>query len=411
MLSPVLFLAALISASALCLFTLSLKRDKVVGHSTLAAIRGLLSPQGSGLPELLAQRARPNQRLVRAFGITNTFVSSSTSIHQSFVAAARALLNKANARGWEHFRDLTAQAVQIELAQHSDKIIEYSTFVQSITLRVILVGLLGADSSVEDFSREDILTASNHINQLWALSKNPATIPSHLLPQLNASLRRLLPNVKSFPNPVDIVVPAWETFWRVVAISVAYSHSDPRLQQVFTDLYTSPQGATFKGEHLTDTDTPISAKDIVNEAMRLHPPSKHIGRLAQLRFPFRFFPTSVITLFVKFVSPSAVYVKEYADVQGVLLSPDIWGQDAAQFNPWRYGVVPSADSGSQQDALGFIFGGGKTKCIGASWAPVAAGVVCSAIFDELDNSGFAIQSGSVIGGRDGWVGWCLTKIR
>ncbi|TFK18389.1 hypothetical protein FA15DRAFT_603375 [Coprinopsis marcescibilis] len=392
----------------LCLIILLANQGKAIGHRRLAGISLLLSPKGACISEVLMARSRPNQRLVRAFGLTNTFVSPSTSIHRSFVASARTLLNEASSRGWEHFGDLASRAVHVELACPRSTggfgaKIDYSIFVQCVTLRVILVGLLQGDGSVEDLARDDILTSANHINLLWQLSKSPNPIPSHLLPQLNASLRRMLPNLEAFPNPVDIVIPAWETFWRVVATAIAYSHVDPALRRLFSELYFSPTERVFKG--FEQGNGSICVKNVIDEAMRLHPPSKHISRISRLRFPFKILPPSIIHL-VDSAFPGAVYVQEHANIQATLLSPEIWGPDCEQFNPRRFALHDRPD---QQEALSYIFGGGRTRCIGASWAPIAIGIVSSAILEELDTMKAKIEPGTSIGGRNGWAGWCIVS--
>ncbi|KAH6919256.1 hypothetical protein BKA70DRAFT_1249627 [Coprinopsis sp. MPI-PUGE-AT-0042] len=407
MLSPTLLPAIVTMLGALlCLITSFPNRKRVLGHTTVSSIRHMFAPPGVGIGTLLSDRARPNQRLVRAFGITNTFVSPSEGIHRGFVTVCRSLLTRSNKHGWEHLRDLATQAVQVELdSQVGTGTINFGIFIQCVTLRVILVGLLGADASVEDLPREDILIAANHINELWALSKNPAAIPSHLLPQLTEALQRLLPNLDGFVKPVDIVIPAWETFWRVVATTVAYSHDSKPTLTLFEDLYGRPSDSTFKGEG--DDELPFSLKNVVDEAMRLHPPSKHIGRMT-LRFPFTSLPPNVSNIIGRYI-PSVVYQKEQACVQDILRTESIWGPDSHMFNPSRYGSDPDRKD-EQTEALSYIFGGGNLRCIGSSWAPMAAAVVSSAIFDGLDGRQYMIVAGKTIGGRNGWDDWAVSQV-
>ncbi|KAH6899366.1 hypothetical protein BKA70DRAFT_1198362 [Coprinopsis sp. MPI-PUGE-AT-0042] len=386
-----------------CLITSFPNRKHVLGRTTVSSIRRMFAPPGVDIGTLLSDRARPNKRLVRAFGITNTFVSPSESIHRSFVTVCRSLLTRSNKRGWEHLRDIATQAVQVELNSHST--INFGTFIQCVTLRVILVGLLCADTSVEDLPQEDILIAANHINELWALSKNPAAIPSHLLPQLTEALQRLLPNLEGFANPVDIVIPAWETFWRVVGTTVAHSHDSQPTLALFEELYGRPSDCTFKGEG--DDGLPFSLKNVVDEAMRLHPPSKHIGRMT-IRSPFTSLPSNISNIIARFM-PSIVYQREQASVQEILRTESIWGADSHLFNPSRYSSDPDKKD-EQAEALSYIFGGGNLRCIGSSWAPMAAAVVSSAIFDGLDRRQYTIVAGKTIGGRNGWDDWAVSKI-
>ncbi|EAU81911.1 hypothetical protein CC1G_06122 [Coprinopsis cinerea okayama7 len=404
--STSIVIAAFLLASLLCLIAISLNQESAVGHSSLGGIRQLFSPDGADVGTLLADRARPNQRLVRAFGITNTFVSPHPSVHRSFVTAARSLLSRANKRGWGTFRDISTQAIHVELSLARSGSVNYGIFIQAVTLRVILVGLLGANVPMEDFSPDDIYTAASHINKLWSLSKDPSPIPSHLLPELNDALRRLLPDITTFPNPVDIVIPAWETFWRVVATTVAYSHNSKAITQLFLDFYAYPTDNAFRE---ANADANISPKNVVEESMRLQPPSKHIARKT-IRPSLSKLPKPIANLLVRFL-PRISWVKHYADVQAVLRSPAIWGSNSLEFNPWRHNQDPSSTLPSRAEALGYIFGGGNLRCIGSSWAPVAAAVVASAVFDAVDRGVCSIVPGRAVGGRNGWEDWSVTDTK
>ncbi|KAJ2916256.1 hypothetical protein MD484_g4145, partial [Candolleomyces efflorescens] len=375
-----------------------------IAHNTVDSIRCCLNPHGTTTGQLLTERSMANMRLVKAFNLSNTFVSNNQSIHSTFVSQARALLKGSNKLGWLHFRDLSTQAVQTELLElnAAQTQVPFDSFIQCVTLRVVLIGLLDVDASVDSFAREDIITATGHINRLWALSKKPESIPPCLLPQLNDALRRLIPDTQKYPNPVDFVIPSWETLWRVVAIAVGYSHQDEAMSDVFSAFYSSPGPKTFSGH-----GTRLSPKNIVDETMRLHPPSKRIGRM-KTNPVFRYLPSPVVQLLQQLL-PSRITRKESADVAEIQRSADIWGPDSGKFNPARF-LSSSSPTKEQSEALKYVFGGGPLRCIGASWAPIAVGVICSAVLTVIsDCDDLRIVKGREIGDREGWSDWYIER--
>ncbi|RXW16122.1 hypothetical protein EST38_g9735 [Candolleomyces aberdarensis] len=393
-----------VTVLSLLLCAMDVLRNTSIAHSTLDSIRSCLSPPGATTGQLLTERSMANMRLVKAFNLSNTFVSNNTSTHSTFVTQAHALLKRSNRLGWLHFRDLSMQAVRVELSELNSRTqIPYDVFIQCATLRVILIGLLGVDASVESFAREDVVKVTSHINRLWALSKKPESIPLHLLPQLNDALRRLIPDTQAYPNPVDFVIPAWETLWRVVAIAVAYSHQDEGMLDAFLSLYRTPSVKTFAGHGAR-----LSPKNIVDETMRLHPPSKRIGRMKTRPF-CQYLPSTILELLQRII-PNRITQKESADVAKIQQCADIWGSGAGQFDPSRF-LCSAEPTKEQFDTLKYVFGGGPFRCIGASWAPVAVGVICSAVLTTIDGrDDLRIVQGAEIGGRDGWNEWYIERV-
>ncbi|KAF8875704.1 hypothetical protein BD779DRAFT_1678116 [Infundibulicybe gibba] len=154
-------------------------------------------------------------------------------------------------------------------------------FIQDITLRTMLVGLLQVDSDVIDFAPEDVAVVSKLITNLWARSKTSALIPPHLLKTLNMHLRRLIPDEEQYPNPLDFVIPVWETLWRVVATAVYHLMEDPHARLVFARLHDTPtyeqfqldSPAPYADPNAKSNATGPSAQDFIAEVMRLYPPA------------------------------------------------------------------------------------------------------------------------------------------
>ncbi|KAG6862730.1 hypothetical protein C0993_001787, partial [Termitomyces sp. T159_Od127] len=236
-------------------------------------------------------------------------------------------------------------------------------------MRVALLAILDID--IVDLDSEDILVVSSLITQLWSLSKKPDPIPPDLLPRLNDHLRRLVPDDNFYPNPLDFVIPIWETMWRVVATTVAYAR-DSSESCVLAELHRSPlpvQFGRFDGTH-------PSAESFVTEVMRLHPPSQRIARV----FPVHtFLPLSFVKLVTKVFGPLPLR-REKADIGKVLRSGYTWGADAETFEPLRF--HPSRLTPEQETMKSLPFGYGRFKCVAASWAPMAAAIISAAILNR-----------------------------
>jgi hypothetical protein len=123
----------------------------------------------------------------------------------------------------------------------------------------------------------------------------------------------------------------------------------------------------------------------------------------------QYLPSTIIRLFQRII-PNRITRKESADVAEIQQSADIWGPDAGQFNPARF-LSSSEPTKEQSEALKYVFGGGPFRCIGASWAPVAVGVICSAVLAAIDDcDDLRIMQGTEIGARDGWNEWYIERV-
>ncbi|GJE88099.1 hypothetical protein PsYK624_041820 [Phanerochaete sordida] len=318
----------------------------------------------------------PNVRLVRAFGITNTFVSSSVDVHAAFTRAARGLIA---GNDWERFAQCALLAVDrcledIPLGATA----RFDTLVQNISLLTILAGLF--EVSPYDVTVADLAVVAHGINSLWKLSKTTDTLPPHMLADVNTRLRAWIG--PSQPNPVDFIVPAWETMWRVVATTLAYTHADPLARAALHAFIVDPTATAFA---LSIADMP-SVDALVTEAVRLHPPTRRISRhLTSTSDPF--------------AAPCVVV----ADIGALHRDPAIWGTDADVYNPLRH-----QQRTPEQAAALLGFGAGTLKCVASRWAPHAAGVIVAALAEKI-GEGIEVTEGEGIGGRDGWGGWEVTR--
>ncbi|KAJ3807602.1 hypothetical protein F5876DRAFT_47740 [Lentinula aff. lateritia] len=390
-------------------------------HTTPEEIINLLghseSPSAS-VSELLKARSLANQRLRYTFNLTNTFVKAETDIHNTFVAQMKDLIRAQRRHGqWVEFLHIARQAFTCELNSYVPTEEGFSAaftdFIQILTLRIIVVALLDPDRGMESIDAEDLRVSAMLITKLWGISKSrkissavplmsdPCTSPDiDDLTTLNYHLRRLLPDTEKYPNPINFVIPTWETLWRVVATCLAHVHENVEFRRMFEELLEDPTSERFKTPSL---DSKLCADWIVSETLRLHPPSRHISRSFVVEQPpFLQFVRSLLPRSVTHhLRLTPLIRSEIADVEGVHLSVGIWGADVLEFNPRRWARYTSS---SEAPTL-FAFGYGPLICIGKIWAPMAAALIVGAVLEGIEREELEIVGTGIIGGRAGWIGW------
>jgi Cytochrome P450 len=282
--------------------------------STYSDILSLLDPPGYSIIQLLLARAQPNTRLVRAFRLNNTFVNADIGIRKQFLAHAREILRE-HAHHFPAFPD-TVRGVVAGVASRSafcHQTTPFSRLVQVVTLRVVIGPLLGGN--IPEDSEESVAFVVHAINDLWILSKkctNP--MRPELLEHMSAHLLRWLP---MYEYPLDFVIPAYETMWRLVAVTVARAVRDPDACAAFSAYLDSPleiQFGRFKDEW-------PSVEGFMCEVLRLHPPSRRLSRVVPSRFAgFRLWGHTICV----------------ADLEALHQDVAVWGMDAHIFDPMRF---------------------------------------------------------------------------
>lgn len=351
-------------------------------HTSVSAVRTLLSPPDIPISALLRARSIPNQRLVKALGISGTFVSDDPSVHDNFTREAKVLITTVSAKdGWSRLVDVAETCVDKFLDAKS---LDYATFVQSVTLSVVLAGLLGTD--IDDLDPVDVAFVTKAINDRWAQSKSSTALTTEVLDNINHHIIRWVPDRT---NPLNLIIPAYETMWRVAATAVVYSNRDCLLRDAFISYNENPTDDQFRALANEGTGAQPSVEAIVSEVLRLHPPTRHITR-------------AVVAPWWKRPFVPSVDVADVEEAQKSLL----FGSNPESFNPMRFHVSHSAP---KRDQL-YAFGHGKLKCVAASWAPPAAAVITAKIMAKLDNVTFKLQEGPRIGKREGWDGWSIERV-
>ena len=384
-LSLVLFLG-LLSALLRSLF----QREKRIVVSKISDIVALLDPPGSSISDLLLARARPNTRLVHSFGLQNTFVSADSVTRKQFVTRARDILCQ-HTRNFAAFPDLVrgdvaGSALHLRSPSRHPSL-PFATFVQVATLRVVVGSLLGGN--IPEDNDDETVFVVEAINDLWTLSKKSRAAPASLLESLNMHLRQWMP--EQYERPLDFVIPAYETMWRVVAVAVARAIHDRGACAAFSAYLESPNQEQF----VRFEDAQPSVEAFISEVLRLHPPSRRLARavpsrrLGVFKFPLW--------------APSATHV---VDIEALHMDTAIWGSDAGVFDPMRF--HESRLSYDQKNAF-IPFSYGPLRCVAFKEAPRFAAIVAAAVLEIVSapDAGYRLVCGERIGRREGWEGWSI----
>ncbi|KAF8464716.1 hypothetical protein DFH94DRAFT_618077, partial [Russula ochroleuca] len=347
----------------------------------------LLDPPHSPIPLLLSARAQPNERLARAFGLGNSFVSADTGVRKQFIARARVLLREHTQR-FAAFPDaardtVTGVASRLLRPYHHQNAMPFARFVQVVTMRLVVFSLLGGD--IPQDADEDVIFVVDAINELWASSKtHPAHMLAGVLQRLNGHLLQWLP---TFERPLDFVIPAYETMWRIVAVTVARAGRDRAARATFSAYLHSPVEWQYKR---FDNGGP-SVESFLCEVLRLHPPSR---RLARATPQFAGFPIWTQA------------TDDVADLEALHQDIGTWGREGHVFDPMRFHPARL----SQEQHRSFIpFGYGPLRCIAFKEAPHFAAIVAASILEVVDEpcGRYRLVCGERLGRRAGWEGWVI----
>ena len=209
-----------------------------------------------------------------------------------------------------------------------------------VTLKMALQILHGIPAAQHE--KDDSIRALAHeINQQWMASKGDydPTRPPHWAFRSQRQLIGPLNQVfedwdesDSVTNPMNFLLPGYETLWRIVLrcfLELNFrGHSDaPHWQAVLKSFADQPTPTQL--DSASADASGVCARDIVQEALRLYPPTRRIYR--------------------DYIDELDRTVSVAADVEGMHRDESVWQDDACLFNPDRWNRKPIYDGSKQSE--------------------------------------------------------------
>lgn len=398
------FIACVLCACLLGLFSFAAnrppahKKSSVRSYHDLAACRNILAckaPDNLNAPNQLSaieSRAIPNKRLVRAFGIDNTFTTQDIVYSKEFRAIAAGKLNIDDQK-WNDIARAAERIVHSEVQDSNEPRmkIPLTPLLQLLSLKVALKVLFQEDP----FSLDNKVVSSlaHTINELWILSKgsspNERKMEFHQH-NLRRDLVSLLPAHSLTPRetPMNFIIPAYETLWRVVLqcfVEVAFRHpsSVSTWRSVLAAYLAKPTAAQFstRNSQSPGETASISAEDLAKESLRLYSPTRRIYRAFQLL-------------------DDAALVNVAADIERLHRDSKIWGADSRTYVPARW-----ASASREAERAYFAFGGKDMMCPAkAGFGPRMVALLLAALVGEFGTGEWILEVDEASEGPTGnWV--------
>ncbi|RHZ64543.1 hypothetical protein Glove_323g17 [Diversispora epigaea] len=358
-------------------------------------------------------RAIPNQRLKNAFGISNPFTNPDENYRIEFRNAINKTINIKNEK-WKEFVKITLDTINKKKFDRPTSI-ELIPWIQKITLNVVLRGYLGFHPNIHEII--EIENIPEIINKIWIDSKefenNKKSIKksNNLLKNIlqkaysltmtttsssidnnkekNNNVLHILseighkhlqnttfqssqpipgftkPTVKELKSPLNIILPAYETMWRVLLYAILEIKVRKILHQKSQEKLKKQEKSEISIDNLDDSvenflnnpsyttlkNNPLHL--IVKETLRLYPATRHIHRIIDDN-------------------------KYTIDLETIHRDPKSW-KNPLLFNPERFKNHVSKDHP-------FIpFSMGKMKCIAADkFAPTLAAILIASVISSIE---------------------------
>ncbi|KAI5357499.1 Putative cytochrome P450 superfamily [Septoria linicola] len=314
--------------------------------------------QGYSIKNILTifeARAVPNQRLVRAFGIHNSFVTSEREESAAFRKQVETLVYVEEDK-WDEFATVARGVVRTQLEAHEPSL-KLGEFVQLITLKMVRKVIW--DIEPEDMvpphandSDNKLRILARAINLQWLSSKSerPGTQAADdtatSQDEMQAALMATFPGwdgSDSATNPLNFILPAYETLWRVVLLCFIEINARPHLNRAkwsaaLQNFLEAPARERLE-KPLMSSDEPVSAIMVAKEVLRLYPPTRRVYR--------------------RFQDEAGTQYSVAADIEAMQRDPAVWGEDAALLRPERWTSITQA---MEDDGRWLPFGAKPFRC-------------------------------------------------
>ncbi|KAL8649525.1 MAG: hypothetical protein Q9210_004344 [Variospora velana] len=339
----------------------------------LKILKGETYDDSLGVNQLTPEESRaiPNQRLVRAFQIDNGFTTNDHDYGRLFRRTADKKLRDINRGGWsevgkvaEGFASTYFERFKSQTRGHLDLI------VQIVALKTVL--LVFFDVNQDAMTDEVVIRISKNINLLWIQSKSQTGNQSNNFEILQNDLKHLgLEWTTSKENPLNMLLPVYETLWRVVArclIEVVFRPSaDPEWLLLLETFRADPSSENFSKSQPPEQDK-VSVSFLVKEALRLYPPTRRIYRHVHLASK---------------KAPELLAV----DIEACHRLPQVWGENSHRYRPARWNSV---DENMRRAFM--PFGGSPWICpANSNFGPMMIGVLVATFASNISAGEWELQ--------------------
>lgn len=350
----------------------------------------------------LEARALPNQRLQTAFGIDNAFTTADVSWYKEFRELSESRL-KLSTDQWASIATIARSIAAGGIPLTSPCSIALTPLVQQLTLKISLSLLFGLPAS--SLSDSDVCTAASEINRIWLASKQPGggSIRWHEQHRLIAAMQALVPAAATDcdpltprRNPLNLILPAYETTWRVVlrcVLEVCFrtnaGDGGRRVRaasgwraalKAFSRRPTPHVFASVRRDAAEGGGAPVSAAFVAKEALRLYPPTRRVYRDLLVQHPGG--------------GGGGVLRRVAADIEALhRADPGRGGGDSgtagagaessSRFWPARW--ISGGGDGEAQVGPFLAFGGARFVCpASAAFGPMMVGVLAGTLVEALE---------------------------
>lgn len=348
----------------------------------------------------LLSRATPNQRLVRAFLISNAFTTTDQVFYKDFLTAAKSLLKTSDESLATISREFHSLAERMS-SLLDNRPAYLNSLIQVFCFRFVLRKFFA--SAYLELCSCSILHITRLINSLWISSKCSCLLSSSQISMQYSLYRELgllfsLPGNDEIGNSLNILLPAYETLWRVVLrcfLEVSFrpqSDVTSEWENVFAKFLTNPTKKQF-----SERRGSCSVQDIVYESLRLYPPTKRIYRQDQGN-------GAIVAI----------------DVEHIQRAEEIWGMDGSDFRPERWSELNSGRSTAYKEAW-MPFGKGTFQCPALKVAPMMIGILVGCLVDTFGRERWILEGkgvekevlggGPLDNGREAFRGLFLRRVK
>ena len=280
----------------------------------------------------LKGRAIPNSRLKVCFGVDNAFTTADDARYKHFVREASSLLIDFNAK-WYTAGEHASSFIRARLGDTIESVM-LIPLVQALTLRLSLQAVHGVDISAVDNTK--VAFIAEEINRIWISSKKDAKQPWKDQTKLHEALDDIIPEMDCRvpeQNPLNLILPSYETLWRVVLrcfMEVVFrrrmdaeendkdvgDHNAKWRTQLHKFL-ASPSAANLKDPG----DDGVAVVHIVKEALRLYPPTRRVYR--EVHFQAHMY-SELIAADLETCQRNYVNKLEGSEAAGSAFNPGLW---------------------------------------------------------------------------------------